>query len=200
MGDMRTGTRRHQRGKAGIAEQIEQAHRTVRCGNFVLDETPMRRLLGKHADMTEGREAAEIGDAVPVERPGFAKLGLGETPAAHAVFLGIAGEDGVGLAPLARVERRAPQCLSFGPLDYIWAITLELAAVAAVKQRIAAVAGCLEDDRRRFRQAVLRGRAALRLRRRGGGMGSLVQLGLRPFANVSAQSPTLNRARTKPQC
>ncbi len=29
MGDMRAGTRCHQRGKAGIAEEIEQAHRAA---------------------------------------------------------------------------------------------------------------------------------------------------------------------------
>jgi hypothetical protein len=57
-------------------------------------------------------------------RPGLAERHFRETPAAHAFFVGVAGEDRVRLLPFARRQRLlpgrtmryGPYCSSFSPL------------------------------------------------------------------------------------
>ena len=108
---------------------------------------PVRRLLGKHADMAERGEAAEIVDAVMAHRPGFAERLFWKAPSAHAFLVGIAGEDRVGLPPFASRQRLLPDRLPLGPHDPVGAVLLELLAVAAVEQRVVVVRQYFEDNR-----------------------------------------------------
>src|SRR5690606_26005368 len=127
-------------------------------------------LLGKDADMAERGEAAEIVEAVMLHRPGLAERGLGEAPAAHALLVGVAGEDRVGLPPLALGERRPPDRLALRPVDAVGAVLLQLAAVAGIEERVVRAGSDLQDQRQRlFRQ-----RARPARQRRAGGRGPVL--------------------------
>src|SRR5690606_24807489 len=96
---------------------------------------PVRTLLGEDADMAERGKAAQIVDAVMFHRPCFAERLPWKTPAAHAFLVGVAGEDGIGLGPFGRRQRRLPDRLTLRTLDHIGTILLELAAAARIQQR-----------------------------------------------------------------
>ena len=102
MGDLGAGARRDQRGEAGIAEQVEHLDRPPRAFDQAGHVIPVRGLLGKHADMAERGEAAEIVEPVMAHRPGLAERRFRETPAAHPFLVGVAGEDRVGPFPFAQ--------------------------------------------------------------------------------------------------
>ena len=147
MGHLGAGARGDQRGEPGIAEQVQHLDRPPRALDQAGHVIPVRGLLGKDADMAERGEAAEIVDAVMPHRPGLAERRLREAPAAHAFLVGVAGEDRVGLLPVAGRQRLLPDRLAFGPDDAIGAVLLELLAAAAVEQRVVGIGRDFEDQR-----------------------------------------------------
>src|SRR5262245_48051845 len=92
--------------------------------------------------MPEACEAAQRGNAVDAHGP---RLGHGRVhapAAAIAVLLGArAFERGIGARPDARLQRGAPERLRLRPLYREAAEALELAAVAAVEQRVIVESG-----------------------------------------------------------
>ena len=147
MGDLGAGGGGNQRGNAGIAEQVQDLDRTLRRFDDVLHPGPVDLLFGENPDVTEAGEATMKIDAEQLHRPGFAKRALGEAPAAHAVLISVAGEDGVHLLPMSGGKRPLPERLRFRTDDTMIAILLELLACAAVDEAEAAGGGVFEDDR-----------------------------------------------------
>jgi hypothetical protein len=100
--------------------------------------------------MAKRGETAEIVDAVMLHRPGLAERQLGETPAADALLVGVAGEDGVGTLPFLCRQGLLPDRLALGPHDTVGAILFELLAGAAVEQRIIGIGRHFQDHRKMF--------------------------------------------------
>ena len=171
MGDLGAGRGGDQRGDTGVTEQVQHLDRAILAACGLLDArlhpVPVDDLLGKHADMPEGGEAAEEIDAEQGQRPGLAERFLGETPAAHAFLVRIAGEDRVGPVPDMVGKRRAPQRLRFRPDDAVRPVLLELQCVAAVDQVKVAGTGRFQDHRHAFGRPL----ALARHERAGFGLG-----------------------------
>ena len=147
MGHLGAGARRHQRGKTGVAEQVQHLDRATCTGNERRHMVPMRGLFGEDADMPKRGEAAEIVDAVMFHRPCFAERGFRKAPAAHPFLVGVAGKDRVGALPIALGQGRLPYGLPLGPDDPVGSILLQLASRAAVDQRIVGIGQDFENDR-----------------------------------------------------
>ena len=186
-----------ERGEAGVAEQVEEPHRPVAAAGGGADRRlgvrPVGRLLGKDADMAERGEAAEIGEAVVGQRPGLAERRLREAPAAGALLLGVAGEDGVGAVPGGGRQPRRPDRLVLRPPHDERPVALELLAAAAVDQRVVGARLDGQHDRSAFgraragggrkgeplRRAAAVARAAVRRRRTRGRSGPVASTGTR---------------------
>src|SRR5690606_42043404 len=119
MGDLRARAGCDEGGKPRIAEQVEHLHRPAHTADQRLHVRPVRGLLGKHADMPERGETAEIVDAVVAHRPGFAESRLRKAPTAEPLLVRVAGEDCVGRRPFAFGKRRLPYRLAFGTHDTV---------------------------------------------------------------------------------
>ncbi|KAI1693424.1 hypothetical protein Ddc_22841 [Ditylenchus destructor] len=163
MGHFRASCRRNQRGDAGVTEEVQHFQRPVGRFDGMFQPFPMHDLFGKDANMPEGREAAEKFDPEQGQRPCLAERFLRKAPAAHAVLIGIAGKDGIGILPYAVRDRRLPESLRFGTDDAVIAILFKLQAVAAIDQMKITRAARFQNDRNLFRGtfagAGLRGRA-----------------------------------------
>jgi hypothetical protein len=92
----------------------------------------MDDLLRKDADMAERSEAAEKIDPKQLQGPGSPDNRARNAPAAHAVFLGIAGEYRVGIIPDVGRQRWRPEGLSLGSNDAIRTVLFKLKAVAHI--------------------------------------------------------------------
>ena len=144
-----------ERGRAGVAEEIQQARAG---GGGLLDRAPMRRLLGKHAEMLAGvGKAGEEGQRAEAERP-FAGAAGTQVPA------GVFVVDGAGLVPFARGQRRLPPRLGLAADDDDGAEAFELAAAAGVDELVVGEAAERGSDGGGFRHRLVRRRC----RRRGG--------------------------------
>src|SRR5690606_24677475 len=108
---------------------------------------PVRALFREDADMAKRREATEIVEAVMLHRPGFAERFAWKPPAAHAFFIGVTGEDRVGLGPFALRQGGLPDGLPLGALDPVRAVLLKLASVARIQKGVVGVGLYLEDQR-----------------------------------------------------
>ncbi len=117
MGDFRAGGCSNQRGHASIAEEVQHLDRALRSFYFLAHPVPMNLLLGEDADMAEAGEAAVEIDVEKLHGPGFAERTLWEAPAAHAVFVRVAGEDGIDMVPMFCGKRTLPERLSLGTHD-----------------------------------------------------------------------------------
>ncbi|MNT44270.1 hypothetical protein D3C72_1807890 [compost metagenome] len=137
MGDLGAGLGGDQRGNAGVTEEVEDFQGAAGGLHLILHPAPVGELLGKHADMAEGGEAAMEVRAEKLHRPGLAKNGAGKAPAAHAVLVGVAGKDRVRVLPHAVGQGTRPERLRLGAHDPVRSVLLELFAGAAVDQMIA---------------------------------------------------------------
>ena len=132
MGHLGAGPGRHQRGDAGIAEQVEHLQPAARRRAIrVLEPLPVGRLLGKHADMAEIGEAAEEGDAVPGHRPGLAERLLDSASGRRPPRRRCRRICASAALPFGRRPARRPQRLRLRPHDPVGAVALQFLAVAA---------------------------------------------------------------------
>ena len=132
------GLGRDQRGGPRVGEEIEDAGRlAAHLGQPLQHPLPVRQLLGEEAQVAEAGESAEHGDAQHLQRPGLGQRLVLVPAAGLAVLLAAAGlELGVRPQPRAGIERRLPHGLRLRAVDREAAEALELAAVAAVEQRV----------------------------------------------------------------
>src|SRR5688572_6238579 len=132
MRHLRAGFRRDQRGKPGIAEEVEErralAHRRAGRLQPLAHKGPVRLLLRERADMAERGEAAlKAYFSVPAG-PRFGDAGP-PLPAPGPFLVDVAGEDCVRPLPRRRVEAGRPDRLLLRAVERQRPKTLQLAAV-----------------------------------------------------------------------
>lgn len=147
MGDLGAGLCRDQRGNAGITKQVEYLRLAAPRPDLLGHPRPMDDLLGKHAGVPERGEAAIEIDAQQPGRPGLAMDIVRKPPAAHALLVGVAGENGIGLGPGAVGKCPRPKRLRFGADDRHRPVALELFARAGIEQPISVLAGSFKYKR-----------------------------------------------------
>ena len=122
--------RGNQGGNPGIAEKVQHPDLPPGTADQRIHLAPVRGLFGKDANMPERGEPTEIVDAVMPHRPGLAEHGLGKAPAAHALLVGVAGEDRVDVVPVRLRQGTGPDRLTFGPHDAVGPVLLQLFAAS----------------------------------------------------------------------
>src|SRR5262245_48112717 len=103
----------------------------------------MRKLLRKKPEVAEARKPAEHGDARDLHRPTLRHRPQ-RAPAALLLVV-LAREHRIRLLPVAAIEARGPKRLRLRSVDDDLAEALELAARAAVKERVVGKAGGLDE-------------------------------------------------------
>lgn len=146
MGDRGASLGGEERGKAGIAEEVQHFQRPVRAGELPRNPVPVRLLLGEHADMAERGEAPEESHAADIHRPGLGER-LPEPPATVGVLVLRPGEDGIGGLPFGGRPALLPHRLRLGADDAVAAIAFELLAGTRIEERIVRPAGRFEHQR-----------------------------------------------------
>jgi len=158
----------------------------------------MRLLLGKYANMAETGEAPVKIDVQKLHRPGFTQCTFGKTPAPHAIFVGVAGENRVNLFPMVSGKRGLPERLRLRPDDFIVAILFEFFAIATINELKGTGSGILQDDGNplyglftcsRFQAAFRRGLRLPCLAQRPTIAARSATLSIAPFANMPAILP-----------
>ncbi len=151
MGDMSASRSRQQRGKASVAEKVQNLDLTAGFGgacraNLLHYPVPVWGLLRKHAHMAEGHEAAEIARGAVGHFPGLGHA-ASELPAAWAFFVNVAGKDRVRPVPHRLLEARQAHSLRLWPDNGKAAIALQLLPAPHVQQGIVLPPGRFEDHR-----------------------------------------------------
>src|SRR5690606_21401452 len=105
---------------------------------------PHRGHVGKEAEVAKGRALRGETDLGPGKRPALLRDRASVLPATASVLVRAGNEFTVGIPP---GQPGPPQRLRFGPDEAMRAVTLQLAAVAAVYQAVVGPALAGEDQR-----------------------------------------------------
>ena len=119
-----------ERGRTGIAEEIEDADGTVRAADLLHRPVPVAGLLGEDAGVLEVHGADIEGQLAVVDLPAFGQGGL--VPAAAAGLAALIAA--VTHVPVRVAARRFPDGLGIGAHKVVFAPALELFALGAVNQ------------------------------------------------------------------